>query len=338
MVRRRTHSAAWSDRPGGDARLCGDHAPARTAPPGSPDRARTASCSGPTSPTSVTTTAASPAATPPTTSGGPAAAAARSWSRAPASTRRTGRTSGRRWPRGPRPGWAAIVAACRPHGALVIASLDHAGGQGSSAYSQAPLWAPSRVPEVASREVPKWMEAEDIAAVVDGFATAAARRRRGRLRRRRDQRRPAQPGAPVPVRADEPAGRRVGRRPAALRPHRARRGARRRRRRPRRRPAPVLRRDRAVGRHHAGDGAADRRRPRRRRRRLRRRRAGLDLLDRADPARLPPADRASTSGWRPASPPPSTCPSCCRARSSTSARPSGPSAATTTRPRAPPWR
>jgi len=69
-------------------------------------------------------------------------------------------------------GWAAVVAACRPHGSLVIASLDHAGGQGSSAYNQAPLWAPSRVPEVNAREVPKWMEADDIAAVVDGFAAA----------------------------------------------------------------------------------------------------------------------------------------------------------------------
>jgi mycofactocin system FadH/OYE family oxidoreductase 1 len=70
-------------------------------------------------------------------------------------------------------GWAAIVGACRPHGSLVIASLDHAGGQGSSAYSQRPLWAPSRVAEVNSREVPKWMEPDDIAAVVDGFADAA---------------------------------------------------------------------------------------------------------------------------------------------------------------------
>ncbi len=69
-------------------------------------------------------------------------------------------------------GWSAIVAACRPHGSLVLASLDHAGGQGSSAYNQAPLWAPSRVPEVNSREVPKWMEADDIAAVIDGFASA----------------------------------------------------------------------------------------------------------------------------------------------------------------------
>lgn len=70
-------------------------------------------------------------------------------------------------------GWRAIVAACHPHGSLVIASLDHAGGQGSSAYSQAPLHAPSRVPEVNSREVPKWMEAGDIADAVEGFASAA---------------------------------------------------------------------------------------------------------------------------------------------------------------------
>ncbi len=71
-------------------------------------------------------------------------------------------------------GWAAIVAACRPHGAAVIASLDHAGGQGSSAYNQRELWAPSRVPEVNTREVPKSMEPDDIAAVIAGFGHAAA--------------------------------------------------------------------------------------------------------------------------------------------------------------------
>jgi mycofactocin system FadH/OYE family oxidoreductase 1 len=70
-------------------------------------------------------------------------------------------------------GWAAIAEACHAHGSLVLASLDHAGGQGSSAYNQAPLWAPSRVPEVNSREVPKWMEAADISAVVAGFGAAA---------------------------------------------------------------------------------------------------------------------------------------------------------------------
>ncbi len=71
-------------------------------------------------------------------------------------------------------GWAAIANACHVHGSLVIAGLDHAGGQGSSAYNQRELWAPSRVPEVNSREVPKWMEAADIAAVVAGFGAAAA--------------------------------------------------------------------------------------------------------------------------------------------------------------------
>ncbi|MFT3851434.1 MAG: mycofactocin system FadH/OYE family oxidoreductase 1 [Ilumatobacteraceae bacterium] len=71
-------------------------------------------------------------------------------------------------------GWRAIAGACHAHGSVVIASLDHAGGQGASAYSQRELWAPSRVPEVNTREVPKSMEPRDIAAVVDGFAAAAA--------------------------------------------------------------------------------------------------------------------------------------------------------------------
>lgn len=70
-------------------------------------------------------------------------------------------------------GWATIAAACHAHGALVIASLDHAGGQGSSASHQRELWAPSRMPEVNTREVPKSMEADDIAAVVAGFGVAA---------------------------------------------------------------------------------------------------------------------------------------------------------------------
>ncbi len=71
-------------------------------------------------------------------------------------------------------GWSQLVERCRPHGSLVIASLDHAGGQGSSAYHQRELWAPSSVPEVNSREVPKWMEPDDIAAVIAGFGAAAA--------------------------------------------------------------------------------------------------------------------------------------------------------------------
>lgn len=71
-------------------------------------------------------------------------------------------------------GWRAIVGAVHEHGGLVLAGLNHAGGQGSSSFHQRELWAPSRVPEVNAREVPKWMEADDIAAVVSGFADATA--------------------------------------------------------------------------------------------------------------------------------------------------------------------
>ena len=72
------------------------------------------------------------------------------------------------------PGWAQTVAACRPHGALLLAGLGHAGMQGSSAFSQSALWAPSRVPDAGSRELPMEMEGAEIDALVEGFAAAAA--------------------------------------------------------------------------------------------------------------------------------------------------------------------
>ncbi|MFF4354978.1 mycofactocin system FadH/OYE family oxidoreductase 1 [Streptomyces sp. NPDC001530] len=72
------------------------------------------------------------------------------------------------------PGWAAVARACRPHGSLVVAALGHSGSQGSSAYSQQPLWAPSRVADVASREMPMEMEQPEIDQVVRGFGVAAA--------------------------------------------------------------------------------------------------------------------------------------------------------------------
>ncbi|OHV32494.1 NADH:flavin oxidoreductase [Pseudofrankia sp. EUN1h] len=71
------------------------------------------------------------------------------------------------------PGWAAVGEAARPHGTLVLAGLGHAGGQGSSAYSQSVLWAPSPVADAASRELPAELEQDGIDAVVAGFAAAA---------------------------------------------------------------------------------------------------------------------------------------------------------------------
>jgi mycofactocin system FadH/OYE family oxidoreductase 1 len=71
------------------------------------------------------------------------------------------------------PGWSQTVAACAPHGALVLAGLGHAGMQGSSAFSQSALWAPSRVPDAGSRELPMEMAESEISALVDGFTAAA---------------------------------------------------------------------------------------------------------------------------------------------------------------------
>jgi mycofactocin system FadH/OYE family oxidoreductase 1 len=71
-------------------------------------------------------------------------------------------------------GWVSIMTAVRSTGTLpvVLAGLGHSGGQGISHWSQRELWAPSAVPEVVTREVPKVMEQRDIDEVVAGFASA----------------------------------------------------------------------------------------------------------------------------------------------------------------------
>jgi len=70
-------------------------------------------------------------------------------------------------------GWQSIAEAARQHGTVALAGIGHNGGQGASAYSQRELWAPTGIPEVNTREVPKVMEQTDIDAVVEGFGEAA---------------------------------------------------------------------------------------------------------------------------------------------------------------------
>lgn len=72
-------------------------------------------------------------------------------------------------------GWSAVSAACREHGTLVVAALGHAGGQGSSAWHQRALLAPSRTADVETREVAKALEADECDGIVAAFAAAAAR-------------------------------------------------------------------------------------------------------------------------------------------------------------------
>ncbi len=69
-----------------------------------------------------------------------------------------------------------MAEACHPHGTLVLAGLGHCGGQGSSAYSQSVMWAPSRVADVVSREMPVAMEdGRTSMPLVAAFAAAARR-------------------------------------------------------------------------------------------------------------------------------------------------------------------
>jgi len=73
-------------------------------------------------------------------------------------------------------GWAATVAACDDEGTgtIVLAGLGHAGLQGSTAWTQDVLWAPSLVPSVHTAEQPLALGDAEIAALVAGFEHAAS--------------------------------------------------------------------------------------------------------------------------------------------------------------------
>lgn len=72
------------------------------------------------------------------------------------------------------PFWQKLVHACGPYGTVLLAGLGHAGGQGSSAYSQEVMWAPSRVADVVTREPPAELEQDGIDEIVRSFASAAS--------------------------------------------------------------------------------------------------------------------------------------------------------------------
>jgi 2,4-dienoyl-CoA reductase-like NADH-dependent reductase (Old Yellow Enzyme family) len=66
-----------------------------------------------------------------------------------------------------------VAQRIQEHGALALVQLNHNGQQSTGDHTQREMWAPSAVPDVSSREVPKAMELRDIAAVIEGFALVA---------------------------------------------------------------------------------------------------------------------------------------------------------------------
>src|SRR4029077_16907343 len=71
------------------------------------------------------------------------------------------------------PAYARVAEAVRPHGAVLCVQLTHSGMQGSGHPRRQAIWAPSAVPNPSTMEMPKVMEVEDIAALVEGFAASA---------------------------------------------------------------------------------------------------------------------------------------------------------------------
>lgn len=74
---------------------------------------------------------------------------------------------------------ATVAKRIHAHHALTLIQINHNGQQSSSDHHQRELWAPSPVPNVSSREVPKMMELGDIRAVIDGFAQVACNTAQG---------------------------------------------------------------------------------------------------------------------------------------------------------------
>jgi mycofactocin system FadH/OYE family oxidoreductase 2 len=77
------------------------------------------------------------------------------------------------------PGYRRITEAVHAHGVPILAQINHNGGQASSMYTRRPVWAPSPVPDPLFREVPKAVEAHEIAEIVAGYAKVAEHCMRG---------------------------------------------------------------------------------------------------------------------------------------------------------------
>lgn len=77
------------------------------------------------------------------------------------------------------PVYSRLTDAIHEHGSKLLFQLGHVGKQTDSSLSRLPLWAPSAIAGPVSKEIPKEMEPEDIAEVVQSFGRVAAHARQG---------------------------------------------------------------------------------------------------------------------------------------------------------------
>ena len=79
------------------------------------------------------------------------------------------------------PGFRKITNYVHQFDTMIFAQLNHNGQQCDGSLSRLPVWAPSPMPDVLFREVPKAMEVEDIEEVARFFAKSATHARAGRF-------------------------------------------------------------------------------------------------------------------------------------------------------------
>ena len=77
------------------------------------------------------------------------------------------------------PQFRQMSEAIHRHGALCLSQISHRGRRGHSWYSGVPLWAPSDTREERHREWPHVMTKREIREVIDAWAAAAVRLRKG---------------------------------------------------------------------------------------------------------------------------------------------------------------
>ena len=77
------------------------------------------------------------------------------------------------------PLYKRLTGAVHAYDTRIFAQLNHNGQQCSGSLSRLPVWAPSPIPDVMYREVPKAMEPEDIQEVIEHFALSAVHVREG---------------------------------------------------------------------------------------------------------------------------------------------------------------
>jgi dimethylglycine catabolism A len=73
------------------------------------------------------------------------------------------------------PAYAMVADAVHEHGAAIVGQLSHLGRQGTTFAAQRELWAPSAIPDPASRVVPHAMTHREIAELVDAYRAGAQR-------------------------------------------------------------------------------------------------------------------------------------------------------------------